>query len=54
MNEPLNIDLITQAVSDQKMNFGESYEENKKKSMSRPYGVALMLAGVDENGPHLY
>jgi 20S proteasome subunit alpha 5 len=22
--------------------------------MSRPYGVALLIAGVDENGPCLY
>ena len=22
--------------------------------MSRPFGVALLLAGIDENGPHLY
>jgi 20S proteasome subunit alpha 5 len=22
--------------------------------MSRPYGVALLIAGIDENGPSLY
>jgi len=22
--------------------------------MARPYGVALLIAGVDENGPQLY
>jgi 20S proteasome subunit alpha 5 len=52
--EPLKIDLITQAVSDLAMNFGEGYEGSKRKPMARPYGVALLIAGVDENGPQLY
>ena len=49
--EPLQVDLITQAVSDMAMNFGEGYEGSKRKPMARPYGVALLIAGVDENGP---
>ena len=52
--EPLQIDLITQSVSDLAMNFGEGYEGSKRKPMARPYGVALLIAGVDENGPQLY
>lgn len=36
------------------MNFGEGYEGNKRKPMARPYGVALLIAGVDEKGPQLY
>jgi len=52
--EPLQVDLITQAVSDMAMNFGEGYEGSKRKPMARPYGVALLIAGVDENGPQLY
>ena len=36
------------------MNFGEGYEGSKRKPMARPYGVALLIAGVDENGPQLY
>jgi 20S proteasome subunit alpha 5 len=50
-DEPLSIDLITQAVSDLAMHFGEGYEGSKKKPMARPFGVALLIAGVDENGP---
>ena len=49
--EPLQIDLITQSVSDLAMNFGEGYEGSKRKPMARPYGVALLIGGVDENGP---
>jgi 20S proteasome subunit alpha 5 len=52
--EPMTIDSITQAVSDLAINFGEGYEGSKKKAMARPYGVALMFAGVDEFGPHLF
>ena len=52
--EPLKIDLITQAVSDMAMKFGEGYQGSKRKPMARPYGVALLIAGVDENGPQLF
>ncbi len=53
-DEPMGIEAITQAISDVAINFGEGYEGSKQKAMSRPYGVALLLAGVDENGPRLY
>ena len=36
------------------LNFGEGDPSSKKKPMSRPYGVALLIAGVDENGPAIY
>jgi 20S proteasome subunit alpha 5 len=50
----MGIEAITQAVSDLAINFGEGYEGQKRKPMSRPYGVALLIGGVDENGPQLY
>lgn len=53
-NEPMGIEAITQAVSDLAINFGEGYEGQKRKPMSRPYGVALLFGGVDEHGPQLY
>jgi len=52
--EPMGIEAITQSISDIAINFGEGYEGSKKKPMSRPYGVALLVAGVDHNGPILY
>jgi len=52
--EPMSIEQITEAVSDLAINFGEGYEGQKRKPMARPYGVALLIAGVDENGPQLY
>ncbi|TNV81252.1 hypothetical protein FGO68_gene16946 [Halteria grandinella] len=48
------VEQITEAVSDLAINFGEGYEGSKRKPMARPYGVALLIAGVDERGPQLY
>jgi len=53
-NEPMGVEAITQAVSDLAIHFGEGYEGSKRRPMSRPYGVALLFGGVDENGPCLY
>ena len=53
-NEPMGIEAITQAVSDVAINFGEGYEGSKRKPMARPYGVALLFGGVDEDGPQLF
>ena len=36
------------------MNFGEGYAGSKRKPMARPYGVALLIAGVDECGTQLF
>lgn len=48
-NEQLNVSSCAQAVSDLALGFGEG-----KQSMSRPFGVALLIAGVDEKGPQLF
>lgn len=53
-SEAMTIEQITEAVSDLAINFGEGYEGQKRKPMARPYGVALLIAGVDEKGPQLY
>jgi 20S proteasome subunit alpha 5 len=49
-NEPMTVEAITEAISDLAINFGEGYEGQRKKPMARPYGVALLIAGVDEKG----
>ena len=46
-NEPMKVDSLTQAVCDLALRFGESGEEN---TMSRPFGVALLVAG-SRTGP---
>ncbi len=49
---------MTQAVCDLALRFGEDREPGEDKdddqAMSRPFGVALLIAGVDEKGPQLY
>jgi 20S proteasome subunit alpha 5 len=52
--EPITVKALTQTISDLALNFGEGDPSSKKKPMSRPYGVALLIAGVDERGPCLY
>eukprot|EP01103_Thecamoeba_quadrilineata_P005278 TRINITY_DN150_c0_g2_i2.p1 TRINITY_DN150_c0_g2~~TRINITY_DN150_c0_g2_i2.p1 ORF type:complete len:252 (-),score=34.07 TRINITY_DN150_c0_g2_i2:201-929(-) len=51
-NEPMSVDSITQAVCDLALRFGE--DRKKETVMSRPFGVALLIGGVDDNGPSLY
>ena len=53
-NEPMTVEQITEAICDVAINFGEGYEGQRRKPMARPYGVALLIAGVDEKGPQLY
>eukprot|EP01096_Ripella_sp_DP13-Kostka_P015718 TRINITY_DN7449_c0_g1_i1.p1 TRINITY_DN7449_c0_g1~~TRINITY_DN7449_c0_g1_i1.p1 ORF type:complete len:285 (+),score=133.93 TRINITY_DN7449_c0_g1_i1:97-855(+) len=51
--EPMLIKSCTQAVSDLALKFGEDRNGNEDV-MSRPFGVALLIAGVDDYGPALY
>eukprot|EP00817_Percolomonadidae_sp_ATCC50343_P006324 CAMPEP_0117427282 /NCGR_PEP_ID=MMETSP0758-20121206/7165_1 /TAXON_ID=63605 /ORGANISM="Percolomonas cosmopolitus, Strain AE-1 (ATCC 50343)" /LENGTH=163 /DNA_ID=CAMNT_0005212833 /DNA_START=238 /DNA_END=725 /DNA_ORIENTATION=+ len=51
-NEPMSVLSVTQAVCDLALKFGEGGD--KERGMSRPFGCALLLAGIDENGPRLY
>ncbi|KAL6206290.1 hypothetical protein ACLB2K_023538 [Fragaria x ananassa] len=47
--EPMTVESTTQALCDLALRFGEGDEE----SMSRPFGVSLLIAGHDEHGPSL-
>mmetsp|Transcript_10476 Transcript_10476/g.17128 ORF Transcript_10476/g.17128 Transcript_10476/m.17128 type:complete len:242 (-) Transcript_10476:256-981(-) len=50
-NEPMSVESCTNSIGDKCLGFGEGGDED---SMSRPFGVALLLAGVDELGPQLW
>lgn len=53
-DEPLRPESLCQSVSDLMMSFGEGGKENKSK-MSRPFGVSLLMAGVDrKKGAQLF
>eukprot|EP00999_Lentomonas_sp_LEN2_P000206 NODE_1200_length_958_cov_88.600481_g1155_i0.p1 GENE.NODE_1200_length_958_cov_88.600481_g1155_i0~~NODE_1200_length_958_cov_88.600481_g1155_i0.p1 ORF type:complete len:241 (+),score=20.25 NODE_1200_length_958_cov_88.600481_g1155_i0:64-786(+) len=49
-NEPMRVEACTLSVSDLSMGFGEG----GKQRMSRPFGVSLLVAGIDDKGPLLY
>eukprot|EP00879_Flechtneria_rotunda_P008461 GHRR01008864.1.p1 GENE.GHRR01008864.1~~GHRR01008864.1.p1 ORF type:complete len:239 (+),score=59.88 GHRR01008864.1:187-903(+) len=50
-NEPMPVESCTQSLCDLALRFGEDSDE---AGMSRPFGVALLIAGWDEEGPVLY
>lgn len=52
-DEPIKVESVTQAVCDLALRFGESVHD-EEAMMSRPFGVALLIAGIDELGPQLY
>uniref|UniRef100_A0A6M2DES8 Proteasome subunit alpha type n=1 Tax=Xenopsylla cheopis TaxID=163159 RepID=A0A6M2DES8_XENCH len=51
-NEKMTVESCAQAVSNLAIQFGDSDEDGP--AMSRPFGVALLFAGVDEYGPQLF
>jgi len=57
-NEPMPVESVTQSLCDLALAFGEDDDDNGGGSgggMSRPFGVALLLAGWDPaKGPALY
>eukprot|EP00545_Synedropsis_sp_CCMP1620_P005528 CAMPEP_0119013638 /NCGR_PEP_ID=MMETSP1176-20130426/8635_1 /TAXON_ID=265551 /ORGANISM="Synedropsis recta cf, Strain CCMP1620" /LENGTH=244 /DNA_ID=CAMNT_0006966743 /DNA_START=81 /DNA_END=815 /DNA_ORIENTATION=+ len=54
-DEPIGVEALTQAVCDLALSFGEGSDGDSKKRMSRPFGVALLLAGYDDlEGPQLF
>ncbi|KAK9381750.1 nucleophile aminohydrolase [Kockiozyma suomiensis] len=52
-DEAMKVESVTQSVCDLALRFGEG-ADGEESVMSRPFGVALLIAGVDENGPQLY
>eukprot|EP00760_Papus_ankaliazontas_P020298 PhM_4_TR18321/c0_g1_i1/m.52376/K02729/PSMA5; 20S proteasome subunit alpha 5 len=51
-SEPMRVETVTLSTCDLSLRFGE--HSNKKQIMSRPFGVALLIGGVDELGPQLW
>ncbi|KAL1708136.1 nucleophile aminohydrolase [Schizophyllum commune] len=52
-DERIKVESCTQAVCDLALRFGESVHD-EEAMMSRPFGVALLIAGIDELGPQLF
>jgi len=51
-NEPMSVESITQSLSNLALSFGKM--DVSKGGMSRPFGVALLIGGIDEKGPQLF
>merc|ERR1739838_918236 len=49
-DENMKVESVTKSISNLALQFGE----DAPGSMSRPFGVALLFAGVDETGPQLF
>lgn len=49
-DEEIKVESVAQAVCDLALRFGENTEDDDAL-MSRPFGVALLIIGIDENGP---
>ncbi|ESO01220.1 hypothetical protein HELRODRAFT_185707 [Helobdella robusta] len=51
-NEKMKVESVTQSVSNLALQFGD--DDADPGAMSRPFGVALLIAGIDELGPQLF
>ncbi|XP_046661332.1 proteasome subunit alpha type-5 [Homalodisca vitripennis] len=51
-DERMSVESVAQAVSNLAIQFGDSDEDGA--AMSRPFGVAILFAGIDEKGPQLF
>jgi len=51
-NEKMSVESVAQAVSNLAIKFGDS--DDDEGAMSRPFGVALLFAGIDGDTPQLY
>ncbi|XP_044587277.1 proteasome subunit alpha type-5 [Cotesia glomerata] len=51
-NEKMTVESVAQAVSNLAIQFGDSDDDGS--AMSRPFGVAILFAGIDEKGPQLF
>ncbi|ORM42339.1 Proteasome subunit alpha type-5 [Babesia sp. Xinjiang] len=53
-NEPMAIRSCVDAIADLALEFSDIFDTKKKKTMSRPFGVALLVGGVDDEGPAIW
>eukprot|EP01041_Mallomonas_annulata_P004148 gene4148-8249_t len=53
-DEAIGVEALTQSVCDLALGFGEGRKSKEEKIMSRPFGVALLIAGYDDSGPQLF
>merc|ERR1711959_689241 len=52
-NEPMMVESVTQSLCDVALRFAEEGDDDED-TLSRPFGVALLLAGMSDDGPALF
>lgn len=52
--EAMSVESTTQSLCDVALRFSEEGDDDEEDSLSRPFGVALLLAGMADDGPALY
>ena len=52
-NEHMPVESISLSICDHALSFADKDSKNKKRKISRPFGVALLLAGIDASGQPL-
>ncbi|VDK80962.1 unnamed protein product [Litomosoides sigmodontis] len=50
-NRKMRVEDVTMSVANLALQFGD---DDAKASMSRPFGVAMLFGGVDQDGPRLF
>ena len=52
------VESVAMAISDLCLSFADKDKkkdkENSKKRVARPFGVSMLVAGIDSRGPQLY
>jgi len=48
-DEPIGVEALTQSICDLALAFGEGSDGKKKAAMSRPFGVAMLIGGYDQD-----
>jgi 20S proteasome subunit alpha 5 len=51
--QAIGVEALTQSICDLALGFGEG-RKKEERTMSRPFGVALLMAGFDEKGAQLF
>lgn len=57
-NEHMPVESVASAISDLCVSFADKDKkkdkEEKKKRVARPFGVSMLVAGIDSKGPQLF
>ncbi|EAN33815.1 putative proteasome subunit alpha type-5 [Theileria parva strain Muguga] len=53
-NERMGIRSCVESIADLALEFSDVFDTKKKKTMSRPFGVALLVGGIDVEGPVIW